>query len=91
MVVDKINVFIEIENAVNEVSAEMSIDKSTILELHTCNQFMKRDNSDANLREQSVVMQAIVDSLVMSEGLTASLMVLQARLNQLRSLYGLLD
>lgn len=91
MVVDKINVFIEIENAVNEVSAEMSIDKSIILELHTCNQFMKRDNSDENLRTQSSVMQGLVDGLVKSEGLTSSLMVLQARLNQLRSVYGLLD
>ena len=85
------SIFLDLENAVNDLIEEQGLNEEQQTEINTPWELMKRDVSQENLIKQTGILQAIVDNMVTDVGLTPALMLVQARLGQLRVLFDLRD
>lgn len=52
---------------------------------------MKKDRSVNNIRKESANIQKIIDKYMLNVGETPELIIVQGRLNQIRSLFGVVD
>lgn len=91
MTIDKKNILLYLEDSLNEFFEEDDIKTEIEEEMTIAKERMKRDTSEANLHEQVCIIQSILDNIVVNEGASSSLTIVQARINQLRSVFELID
>ena len=85
------SIFLDLEEAIDDLVIEQSLDEERTLKLNKYCTLMKRDCSNDNLEKQSILLQNMVDKMVYDWGATPSLLLLQARLQQLRVLFDIRD
>lgn len=88
---DKTTIFLDLEDAINDLISEQNLDENLSINLMSTCAFMKRDASKPNLWEQSCTLQNLLDGLKVERGETPAVLLVQARLEQLRVLLDIRD
>lgn len=91
MSVDKTNVLIYFEEDIEELFNHLSMDEEDVETITLAKVGLKKDRSQDNIRKETIVIQKIIDKYILDVGETSELLIVQGRLNQIRSLYEIVD